>query len=173
MGGGRRPRRPVGGPAGGHRSRLLRPAQPARDRRSARHPPRNREDPHVQRTQDPARRDDHERRDRMTDDLDLTEDHERIRVDLGGYVLGSLTLAEQQTVEAHLEACSACRAELAELEGIPVLLELARPDAATPPPPAIRAEPAPVARTDGATPIGQARSARRSRVLVAAAGALA
>ncbi len=81
----------------------------------------------VQRTQDPASRDDHERGDGMTDDLDLTEDHERIRVDLGGYVLGSLTLDEQQAVEAHLEACSACRAELAELEGIPVLLELARP----------------------------------------------
>ena len=109
----------------------------------------------------------------MTDDLDLTEDHERIRVDLGGYVLDSLTLAEQQAVEVHLESCSACRAELAELEGIPVLLELARPDAATPPPPLVRTEPAPVAGAAAPTPIDRARSSRRSRVLVAAAGALA
>ena len=38
----------------------------------------------------------------MTDDLDLTEDHERIRVDLAGYVLGNLTLPEQQRAVAAL-----------------------------------------------------------------------
>ena len=150
-------------PARGHRPRLLQPAEPAGDRRSARHPPRHREDPDVQRLEEPACRDDHERGDGMTDDLDLTEDHERIRVDLAGYVLGSLTLAEQQAVEVHLESCSACRAELAELEGIPVLLDLARPDAATPPPPDCRP---PRARAPPRSRPHAARSAAGCRVLV-------
>lgn len=101
----------------------------------------------------------------MTDDLDLTEDHERIRVDLAGYVLGNLTPSEQEAVEVHLESCSACRTELVELEGIPVLLDLARPDAATPPPPVGRAEPV--------VHLTRPRSPRRNRVLVAAAGVLA
>jgi hypothetical protein len=110
----------------------------------------------------------------MTDDLDLTEDHERVRIDLGGYVLGNLTVEEQHTVEAHLESCSACRAELVELEGIPVLLDLARPDAVTPPPPV----PRPVSLPERVLPLDRAHgrafgSTRRSRVLVAATGVVA
>jgi hypothetical protein len=55
--------------------------------------------------------------------------HDDGRVDLAGYVLGGLTLDEQYAVEAHVAVCPACRAELAELEPIPVLLDLATPPA--------------------------------------------
>jgi anti-sigma factor RsiW len=41
---------------------------------------------------------------------------------LGVYLLGALDDAERADVEAHLESCAACRAELAELEGLPALL---------------------------------------------------
>ncbi|MGZ4695065.1 MAG: anti-sigma factor family protein [Acidimicrobiales bacterium] len=111
----------------------------------------------------------------MTDDLDLTEDHERVRIDLGGYVLGNLTVAEQHAVEAHLETCAACRAELLELEGIPVLLDLARPDADTPtrPTPRPTPRPAPVGTVDRPVPAHRPQRSRRTRVLVGAAGALA
>ncbi len=107
----------------------------------------------------------------MTDDLDLTEDHERVRIDLGGYVLGNLTVAEQQAVESHLGSCAACRAELVELEGIPVLLDLARPDAVTPPPAVARPEP--VVAIDRRRSGRSHRSSRRTRVFAGAAAALA
>jgi anti-sigma factor RsiW len=55
------------------------------------------------------------------------EDHDRLRDDLAGYVLGGLTVEEQHALEAHLAECTACRAELSELDPIPVLLELAPP----------------------------------------------
>ena len=53
-------------------------------------------------------------------------DHDEIRLDAAGYVLGGLTPAEQQAFEAHLATCPACRAEVAELDPLPVLLDLAR-----------------------------------------------
>jgi hypothetical protein len=96
------------------------------------------------------------------DVTDLTDDHERRRAELGGYVLGSLTVAEQEAVEVHLDACPSCRDELAELEAIPVLLDLARP---------------PVVPSGGGghhTGTGVAAPrAGRSRVLVGAAAAVA
>ena len=61
------------------------------------------------------------------------DDHERLREDLAGYVLGGLTVDEQHAVEAHLAACPACREELAELDPVPVLLDLARPGAVADP----------------------------------------
>ncbi len=109
------------------------------------------------------------------------EDHERLREDLAGYVLGGLTVDEQHAVEAHLAGCTACRAELSELDPIPVLLELATPDgldAAVPGaiPAAVGTMPAPIMSTaiedgatlspstSGATPIAR----RRGRTLVGA-----
>ena len=72
----------------------------------------------------------------------MSDDHERIRTDLGGYVLGGLTLDEQHEVERHLAGCAACQAELAELDPLPVMLDLAdpRPEAVAPPsaPPALQ-----------------------------------
>lgn len=47
---------------------------------------------------------------------------EEVRISLGAYVLGALDAEETAEVEAHLETCAACRAELAELSGLPPLL---------------------------------------------------
>jgi hypothetical protein len=47
---------------------------------------------------------------------------------LGAYVLGALEPAERQEVADHLSGCAACAAELAELEGLPVLLDRVRPE---------------------------------------------
>ncbi len=65
--------------------------------------------------------------------------HERWRVDLAGYVLGGLTARERADLEAHLDGCDACRAELDDLRGIPALLDrVASPDAPPAPPPGLR-----------------------------------
>lgn len=48
--------------------------------------------------------------------------HEERRLGLGAYVLGALDPAERADLEAHLGECSLCRAELAELAGLPGLL---------------------------------------------------
>ena len=42
---------------------------------------------------------------------------------LGAYLLGGLDDADSQRFEAHLEHCADCRAELAELESLPALLD--------------------------------------------------
>lgn len=42
-------------------------------------------------------------------------DHEALRVSLGAYVLGQLPADEAAALEAHLDTCSACAQELAEL----------------------------------------------------------
>ena len=43
---------------------------------------------------------------------------------LGAYLLGGLDSADSRRFEAHLESCADCRAELAELEGLPALLDV-------------------------------------------------
>ncbi|MGO4189713.1 anti-sigma factor family protein [Pseudarthrobacter sp. TAF60_1] len=49
---------------------------------------------------------------------------------LGAYVLGGLDSADSQRFEAHLQDCAECRADLAELESLPALLDaLPVPDA--------------------------------------------
>jgi anti-sigma-K factor RskA len=47
--------------------------------------------------------------------------------DLGGYVLGALEPAERAAFEEHLAGCEACQREVAELRGLPELLERAAP----------------------------------------------
>jgi Putative zinc-finger len=47
--------------------------------------------------------------------------------DVGAYVLGALDPADRRRVEEHLAACRACAAELAELEGLPALLDRVPP----------------------------------------------
>jgi hypothetical protein len=59
---------------------------------------------------------------------------DRIRIELGGYVLGGLTEDERALVETHASACARCRSELHELEGTSRLLTALRPR--TPPAPA-------------------------------------
>ncbi|MEV6114471.1 zf-HC2 domain-containing protein [Streptomyces sp. NPDC052109] len=52
----------------------------------------------------------------------MNEDHDALRLSLGAYVLGALSPAETERVRAHLTECDACRAEHAELAGLPALL---------------------------------------------------
>ncbi|MFE5403172.1 anti-sigma factor family protein [Streptomyces sp. NPDC056580] len=52
----------------------------------------------------------------------MNGDHDAIRLSLGGYVLGALSPAETEVVRAHLAECGECRAEHAELAGLPALL---------------------------------------------------
>jgi anti-sigma factor RsiW len=47
---------------------------------------------------------------------------------LGAYVLGALEPAERRQVREHLADCPACAAEVAELEGLPALLDRVRPE---------------------------------------------
>lgn len=53
--------------------------------------------------------------------------------DLGGYVLGALEPAERAGFEEHLAGCERCQAEVAELRGLPELLEQAAPPTEVPP----------------------------------------
>lgn len=106
--------------------------------------------------------------------MSTIDDHERLREDLGGYVLGGLTPAEQHAVEAHLAECSACRAELAELDPVPVLLELAasEPAVAGPgpePAPEPSAEPAPAAAVVAIAAAPTVRRRSRTRSFIAGA----
>ncbi|MFS4092142.1 anti-sigma factor family protein [Streptomyces sp. AF1A] len=52
----------------------------------------------------------------------MNADHDTLRLALGAYVLGVLSPEETEQVRAHLEECDACRAEHAELAGLPALL---------------------------------------------------
>lgn len=56
-------------------------------------------------------------------------DHPEI-TDVGPYVLGALDPAERAAVEVHLRGCARCRQELAELSGMPAVLDLVPPDVA-------------------------------------------
>ena len=51
----------------------------------------------------------------------MTHVHE----DLGAYVLGGLGAEEAERVRAHIAECDSCRAEHAQLAGLPQLLDLA------------------------------------------------
>ncbi len=62
------------------------------------------------------------------------------RESLGAHALGQLPEEERAALEAHLEGCAECRAELESLAGVARLLPLADPahfDAAPSPPPAL------------------------------------
>jgi anti-sigma-K factor RskA len=43
---------------------------------------------------------------------------------LGAYLLGGLDVADSRRFEVHLEGCADCRAEVAELESLPALLDV-------------------------------------------------
>jgi hypothetical protein len=62
------------------------------------------------------------------------------RESLGAHALGQLPEGERPALEAHLDGCAACRAELASLAGVARLLPLADPehfDSAPAPPPSL------------------------------------
>lgn len=48
---------------------------------------------------------------------------------LGAYALGTVDPDERRSIEAHLAACAACRAELDELEEVKVMLDAVPPEA--------------------------------------------
>lgn len=54
-------------------------------------------------------------------------EHQELRHQLGSYALGHLNAREADALRAHLDGCSACRAELAEIDAIPALLDLVDP----------------------------------------------
>ena len=86
--------------------------------------------------------------------------------DLGAYVLGALEPGDRRRVEEHLERCPACAAELAELAGLPRLLDHVDPADLTPA--AVAPSPELFARMSAAaSPPPRARI--RAVVLVAAA----
>lgn len=66
------------------------------------------------------------------------EEHRSLRELVGAYVLGGLTDAERLAVQAHLDGCAECRAEVAELEPVAAALQGIDPAALGPltPPPA-------------------------------------
>jgi anti-sigma factor RsiW len=61
-----------------------------------------------------------------------TMDCPEARISLGVYVLGALEPEDRAAIDAHLMTCDGCRAELADLESLPMLLAvLSTEDAAT------------------------------------------
>lgn len=90
---------------------------------------------------------------------------------LGPHVLGQLPEEERAALEAHLEGCPECRAELGSLSGIARLLPLADPErlgAAPQPPPALGDRIAATIRSER-----RSTRLRRLRLGLAASGATA
>jgi predicted anti-sigma-YlaC factor YlaD len=54
----------------------------------------------------------------------------QFRLELGVYVLGVIAIADRIAVDAHLACCADCRAELAQLAGLPRLLSRVTADEA-------------------------------------------
>ena len=50
-------------------------------------------------------------------------DEGHVRHELGAYLLGALEPGERRAVEAHVDTCPGCRDELAQLSGLPSLLD--------------------------------------------------
>jgi len=61
--------------------------------------------------------------------IDKPDDHDELRMLLGGYLLGGLDETDTDRLDAHLLGCDRCRAELERLAPIPELLQRL-PDAA-------------------------------------------
>src|SRR5688572_30230941 len=104
-------------------------------------------------------------------------DHRTPHPDLGGYLLGALTPEETQEFSRHLASCPACRAEVAELSGLPAVLDLAVPQGDEEPPDRLRARTLAAvekaarsesARPQPALPADRWRALRRRPVAVAA-----
>lgn len=86
--------------------------------------------------------------------------HPQVRDALGGYALDALEPAEARAVEAHLESCEECRAELAALRRVVAGIGLSvTPEA---PPPALKARVLAQAMAQGESP-APVRFTRRPR----------
>jgi predicted anti-sigma-YlaC factor YlaD len=51
-------------------------------------------------------------------------DRGHVQLQLGAYVLGGLSAAEEAAVQAHLDRCAQCRDEYEELACVPSFLDL-------------------------------------------------
>lgn len=88
-----------------------------------------------------------------------TEGCREWRESLGAYALGGLAEGERAGLEAHLEGCPECRAELAELEPVALAMPLADPERFAEP-----VQPPPgLGKRIEATIAGERRAARRGR----------
>lgn len=88
----------------------------------------------------------------------------------GAYVLGALTPDERRRFEEHLDGCALCTAELAELAGIPALLDRLRPEDLQPV--AVTPSPELFDRVSAAARATASPAPRRRRWLLAAAAVL-
>lgn len=61
----------------------------------------------------------------------MTSGHDELQVLMGAYVLGGLSEADHGAFAEHLRECPICQRELAQVSGIPRLLDLASPGALT------------------------------------------
>jgi Putative zinc-finger len=98
----------------------------------------------------------------------MTAGHDELQVLMGAYVLGGLSEADHAAFATHLRECTICQRELAQVSGIPRLLDLAS-DAALMPadPTAARPEPP---MPEPATVLALVRARRRrSRILTSVA----
>ena len=99
----------------------------------------------------------------------MTAGHDELQVLMGAYVLGGLNEADHGAFAEHLRGCAVCQRELAQVSGIPRLLDLASDAALTADPggAATDARP-PVPEPAAALALVRARR-RRSRILTAVA----
>src|SRR5215211_7038372 len=56
------------------------------------------------------------------------EEHHRYQEQIGAFLLGKLDEGERTAMQAHLNSCPACQAEVKELEPVVVALAYAAPD---------------------------------------------
>lgn len=100
--------------------------------------------------------------------MDAVTSGDDTRLSLGAYLLGALEPDERAEVESHLASCPDCRAELAELAGLPGLLARLGPEEAQPVP----AEPGSPALDGALAAIARRRRRGRRRWIAGAVAAV-
>ena len=99
----------------------------------------------------------------------MTAGHDELQVLMGAFVLGGLSDADHAAFATHLRDCPICQRELAQLSGIPRLLDLASDGALAPAGTATPADPE-LAMADPAIVLSLVRARRRrSRILTSIA----
>ena len=99
----------------------------------------------------------------------MTAGHDELQVLMGAYVLGGLSEADHAAFAEHLRECPICQRELAQVSGIPRLLDLAS-DSALMPSAAGAAAAADAQLPEPATVLALVRARRRrSRILTSVA----
>src|SRR5664279_4711261 len=100
----------------------------------------------------------------------MTAGHDELQVLMGAFVLGGLSDADHAAFATHLRDCPICQRELAQLSGIPRLLDLASDAALMPAAAESEAEPP---RPEPAKVLALVRARRRrTRILASVAAAV-